>query len=78
MLLSNCGVVRVGASRKVAAVLGRVNMDQIIVDLTDVAEAAGAGWAEAAPASEHLQRCWLLLGLRPSFPLPHLPLLGFL
>ena len=46
LLLSNCGEVRVlGASGTDAAapVLGNVNMDQIVVDLTDAIEAWGLG-----------------------------------
>jgi alanine racemase len=35
LLLSNKGVVRVGGERVPVPVLGRVNMDQLIVDLTD-------------------------------------------
>ena len=39
LLLSNRGIVRVGKKLEQAPVIGRINMDQIILDLTDVHEA---------------------------------------
>jgi alanine racemase len=39
LLLSNKGVVRIGEKKIDAPVIGRVNMDQIILDLTDIAGA---------------------------------------
>ncbi|HEY1683156.1 MAG TPA: alanine racemase [Tepidisphaeraceae bacterium] len=39
LLLSNRGVVRIGEKKIDAPVIGRVNMDQIILDLTDIADA---------------------------------------
>lgn len=59
LLLSNQGVIRVGAKLQPAKVIGRVNMDQLIVDLTDAADAQIGSLAElisndpAAPNSMH-------------------------
>jgi alanine racemase len=38
LLLSNRGIVRIGPNLQLVPLIGRVNMDQIIVDLTDVAD----------------------------------------
>jgi alanine racemase len=36
LLLSNRGIVRIGPNLHPAPIIGRVNMDQIIIDLTDI------------------------------------------